>query len=87
MQTDEEEHKWYIINNTSAMRAIVLWEGLQFTQKPVGEMVKERLPRSREREAGQRELRKYGKAVIQQKWRGSQCGSLMHSEMFSLMYE
>lgn len=32
--------------------------GLQLTEKPVGEMVKERLPRSREREAEQRELRK-----------------------------
>lgn len=31
---------------------------LQLTEKPVGEMVKERLPRSREREAEQRELRK-----------------------------
>lgn len=60
--------------------------GLQLTEKPVGEMVKERLPRSREREAEQRELRKWGNVVIQQKWRGSQYGSLMHSEMFSLMY-
>lgn len=43
------------INNASGMRATVLREGVQLTEKPAGGIVKERAPRSREREKQSKE--------------------------------